>query len=545
MWYQDAVIYSVDVRRFADSNGDGIGDFPGLTAKLPYLSSLGVSLVWLLPFFETPGYDNGYDVSNYYRVDPNTGTLQDFIHFVQKAGEHGIRVIADLVVNHTSNEHPWFEASRRDPKSRFRNFYMWTDMPPKLDPDDTPIFPGEEDSVWTYDEIARSYYFHRFYKYQPDLNVANDEVRHEITKIIDFWMAFGLAGFRVDAAPIIVGENGLASSEPEDPHGPLRDMHRELCHRMPDGLLVGEANVPPAEIKKFFGQGDQLGLLFNFLLNSYLYHALAREEAAPITEALTLLPVPPEKCGWANFLRTLDELDLSRLTEADRQETFAVFARDPDMRLYERGIRRRLAPMLEGDQRRLEMIHSLLFSLPGSPTLVYGDEIGLGEDLSQDARNSVRVPMQWSGGRNAGFSSAAATKLVQPIVKQGKFSHRRVNVEKQDADPNSLLNKIRRFSVVRRESEAIKRAALQAIHTGHKAVLGHRCQHDGGGLIMLHNLSRKPARVSINSGFSGEGSFTDLISNNVITFTDGQIQMTLPPYGYSWGQLSSPAAETK
>jgi maltose alpha-D-glucosyltransferase/alpha-amylase len=537
MWYQDAVIYSVDVKRFADANGDGIGDFEGLTGKLPYLSRLGVTIVWLMPFFDSPGRDNGYDISDFYRVDPKVGTLQDFIRFVQKAGEQGIRVIADLVVNHTSNEHPWFEAARREPKSGFHDYYIWTDMPPRLEEEDAPIFPGEEDGVWTYDEIAHAYYFHRFYHYQPDLNVANPEVRREIRKVIDFWMSFGLAGFRVDAAPIIVGANGLANSEPEDPHGPLKDMHDAVCAHMKDGLLVGEANVKPAEIKKYFGKGDQLGLLFNFLLNSYLYLALAREKAAPLAEAMTLLPVPPDGCGWANFLRTLDELDLSRLPDHERLETCDVFAPDEGMRLYNRGIRRRLAPMLNGDPKRLEMLYSLLFSLPGSPTIVYGDEIGMGEDLSQSGRTSVRVPMQWTAGKNAGFSDAPAKQLIQPVVTEGAFSHRKVNVEEQEADPDSLLNKIRRFARLRRSSDAIARAAMQAIHTGHEAVLGHRCQSDGGGLIVLHNFSRKPAAVDVGSGLSGEGVLKDLVSGEEFTFQDGQVQITLPGYGYVWGQL--------
>lgn len=539
MWYQDALIYSVDVEKFADGNGDGIGDFQGLTEKLPYLDSVGVTLVWLLPFFDSPDRDNGYDVRDYYRVNPQVGTLQDFITFVQKAGEYGIRVIADLVVNHTSNEHPWFEAARRDRNSRFRNYYIWTDMPPRVEQGDTNIFPGEEDGVWNYDEIAHAYYFHRFYHYQPDLNVLNPEVRQEISKIVDFWMAFGLAGFRVDAAPIMIGSNGLTDSQPDDPHGPLREMHDEVCARRKDGLLLGEANVPPEEIKKFFGQGDQLGLLFNFLLNAYLYLALAREEAAPIENALTLLPVPPDQCGWANFLRTLDELDLSRLPDNERLETCAAFAPDEGMRLYGRGIRRRIAPMFNGDAKRLEMVYSLLFSLPGSPTLVYGDEIGLGEDLSRPGRDAVRVPMQWTAGRNGGFSTAPAGSLVQPVVKDGPFSFRRVNVEKQEKDPNSLLNRIRVFNKARRSSDAIHRATLQAIHTGHKAVLGHRCPSDGGGLIILHNLSRKPAKLQLPSGLTGPGTLKDMISGVEVSFTDGQVRLTLEPYGYFWGQLTA------
>ncbi len=541
MWYQDAVIYAVDVEKFYDGDGDGVGDFQGLTEKLPYLRSLGVTCLWLLPFYDTPDRDNGYDIRDYYRINPKTGTLQDFITFIQRSGEQGIRVIADLVVNHTSDEHPWFQAARRDPKSRFRDYYVWTERPPRLEADDQTIFPGEEDSVWTYDEVASSYYFHRFYHYQPDLNVANPEVRREIIKIIDYWMALGVAGFRVDAAPIIVGENGLDRSAPEDPNGPLRDMHKAVCGRREDALLLGEANVPPEQISRFFGEGDQLGLLFNFFLNAHLYLAFAREEAFPIEHAITLLPVPPEHCGWANFLRTLDELDLSRLSDKDRFETYDVFAPEPRMRLYNRGIRRRLAPMFEGDPRRLELINSLLFSLPGSPTLIYGDEIGMGEDLDQEGRNAVRLPMQWSAAKNGGFSSAPPRNLIQAALKDGAFSPRRINVEKQDKDQSSLLNKIRKFSQLRRDNVAIKRAPLSSFQTGHKAVLGHRCQHEGGGMLFLHNLSRRTAKVDFAIALTGPAALNDIIGDRTIELRHGRVSIELAPYQYMWTSLISKA----
>lgn len=537
MWYQDAIIYAVDVEKFADSDGDGVGDFKGLTAKLPYLRSLGVTCVWLLPFFDTPDRDNGYDIRDYYRVNPRTGTLEDFVEFIQRSGEQGMRVIADLVVNHTSNEHPWFEAARRDERSCFRNYYIWAEVPPRLDPDDENIFPGEEDSVWTYDEVAHAYYFHRFYDFQPDLNIRNDQVRAEILKIVDYWVSLGVYGFRVDAAPIMIGENGLARSAPEDPHGPLREINHHLTQRHADGLLLGEANVKPEEISRFFGSGNQLGLLFNFLLNAYLYLAFAREDATPINQALALLPLPPETCGWANFVRTLDELDLSRLSADERQETYKVFAPDPGMRLYDRGIRRRLAPMFSNDKRRLELAYSLLFGLPGSPAMIYGDEIGLGEDLSQQARNAVRVPMQWSAARNAGFSSAPAKDLIQPVVKDGPFSYRKVNVEMQDADPKSLLNRIRHFAKLRREHPQIGRAPLQPIATGNPAVFGHRVQHEGGGLIMLHNLSRKAQSVNLETGLMGAGALRDIIGDSTHKIAGGKAKIKLAAYGSIWGRV--------
>ena len=539
MWFQDAIIYAVDVEKFADGDDDGVGDFKGLTSKLPYLRSLGVTCVWLLPFFDTPDRDNGYDVRGYYRVNSKTGTLEDFLEFIRRCGEQGIRVIADLVVNHTSNEHPWFEAARRDDKSRFRDYYIWAETPPRIDPDSETIFPGEETSVWTYDEVAHAYYFHRFYDFQPDLNIRNPQVLHEILNIVDYWIAMGVYGFRVDAAPIMIGPNGLDRSAPEDPHGPLREINKLLTERHADGLLLGEANVQPAEIGRFFGSGDQLELLFNFLLNAYLYLAFAREDATPIRHALTLLPQPPETCGWANFLRTLDELDLSRLSESERREAFAIFGPDPDMQLYNRGIRRRLAPMFKGNLEWLQLAYSLLFSLPGAPTLIYGDEIGLGEDLSQQGRNAVRSPMQWSSGRNGGFSEAPANQLIQPVIKEGPFSYRKVNVEAQDKDPRSLLNTIRRFSEIRRNHPAIGKAPLQAINTGNDAVFGHRVQGDGGGMIMLHNLSSKPQKLEVDAGLIHGGKLRDMISDAVFTLEDGRLKTKLPSYGYLWGILET------
>lgn len=537
MWFQDALIYAIDVEKFADGNGDGVGDFKGLIEKLPYLRSLGVTCIWLLPFFDTPDRDNGYDVRDYYRINPRTGTLADFQEFIRRSGEQGMRVIADLVVNHTSNEHPWFEAARRDENSMFREFYVWADVPPRIEPDSETIFPGEEDSVWTYDEVAHAYYFHRFYAFQPDLNVRNDEVLREILKIVDFWVSLGVYGFRVDAAPIMIGKNGIDRSAPEDPHGPLRAINSLLTRRHADGLLLGEANVKPEQIKRFFGEGDQLGLLFNFLLNSYLYLAFAREEAAPILQALLLLPQPPETCGWANFLRTLDELDLSRLSDEEREETYKVFAPQPEMRLYNRGIRRRLAPMFEGNKKRLELAYSLLFSLPGAPTLIYGDEIGLGDDLSREGRNAVRTPMQWNASKNAGFSSAAASDLIQPVVRTGSFSYRKTNVQVQDEDSSSLLNSIRRFSKIRREHPAIGRSPLLAAPTSNPAVFCHRIQQDGGGLLMLHNLSRKSQTLQIDTGFTGEGVIRDLVTGKEHSFSGGQARVQLGPYGFIWGQM--------
>jgi maltose alpha-D-glucosyltransferase/alpha-amylase len=406
-----------------------------------------------------------------------------------------------------------------------------------VDVDGGTIFPGEEDSVWTYDEVANAYYFHRFYKFQPELNIANPEVRREIAKVMQFWMSFGLAGFRVDAAPIMIGENGLERSEPRDPHGVLKDMNTVLRERRPEGLLMGEANVEPKKLKEFFGAGQGLGLLFNFYLNAFFFLALAREDSAPIAQALTELPQPPQDCGWANFLRSLDELDLSRLSEEERQETFGALAPQETMQLYGRGIRRRIAPMLDGDVKRMELVHSLVLSLPGTTVLMYGDEIGIGEDLGQQGRNAVRVPMQWSGERNAGFSTAPAKDLVQAVVTEGAFSYKRLNVEAQDKDPNSLLNRVRKLVALRRQHPIIHKAPLQALETGTTAVLGHRCPDEGGGLLMLHNLSRKAAKVDIGTALGRAAHLRDLITGETHGIDKGRLKLELQPYQYIWGLL--------
>jgi maltose alpha-D-glucosyltransferase/alpha-amylase len=359
-WYEEAVIYCIDVEKFADGNGDGIGDFIGLTGKLTYLSELGITCIWLLPFYRSPDRDNGYDVSDFYSVNPKVGTLDDFLTFLHSAGEHGIRVVIDLVVNHTSDQHPWFQAARRDDETRYRDYYVWTADPPPVAAGAKSIFPGEVDSLWTYDEIARAYYFHHFYDFQPELNAANPQVREEILRVVDYWIAFGVSGFRLDAAPLIIADKGLEHANPRDPHGILREIGDYLQGRRPGGVLLGEVNLPPEASGAFFGEGDQLQLLLNFMLACYLFAGFAKEEAAVINQGLSLLPEPPPGCGWVNFLRNLDELDFSRVPPDLKEAVFEAFAPKKEMELFGRGIRRRVAPMLSGDQRRIELAFSIV-----------------------------------------------------------------------------------------------------------------------------------------------------------------------------------------
>jgi maltose alpha-D-glucosyltransferase / alpha-amylase len=532
LWWKDAIIYAVDVERFYDSDGDGHGDFKGLTSKLPYLADLGVTCLWILPFYPSSHRDNGYDITDYLRLDPRYGLFPDFLECLHKAGEYGIRVIIDLVAHHTSDEHPWFEAARYNPKCRYRNYYIWSEHPPPVEPDKGTIFPGEEDSVWTYDEHARSFYYHRFYHFQPSLNFADVNVRDEIESILDYWLSFGIAGFRIDAASHI-GDNPLAEAGlvPKPPDV-LYDLYQRATQLKPDVLLLGEVDENPAKMGEFF-DGTRLNMMFNFFLSNYLFLALADESSEPIHRALSLLPTVPANGQWANFLRNLDEADLERLDQDELQRVFQAFAPDEKMRIYGRGIRRRLAPMLDGDLRRIKMAYSLLFSMPGSPVVVYGDELGMGEDLEQHGRNAVRSPMQWSAGKNGGFSTSPASKLVQPMVDDGQYSFKHINVDAQQKDPDSILAFIKKLIQLRRANKAIGAGFCTVLDSGSNAVIAHHYKSDHSPLLFLHNLKNKAGRIDMQLG-PGLEPLIDLFGGQGEIITDGRLKIQLEPYGIRW-----------
>jgi maltose alpha-D-glucosyltransferase/alpha-amylase len=532
-WYEEAVIYSIDVEKFADGNGDGIGDFIGLTEKLTYLSDLGITCIWLLPFYRTPDRDNGYDVSDFYSINPKVGTLDDFLSFLHSAGEHGIRIVIDLVVNHTSDQHPWFQAARRDDKTRYRDYYVWSPDPPPVAAGARSIFPGEVGSLWTYDEVARAYYFHNFYDFQPELNAANPQVRDEILRIVDYWIAFGVSGFRLDAAPLIIADKGLEHANPRDPHGILRQIGGYLQARRPGGVLLGEVNLPPEASDTFFGEGDPLQHLLNFMLACYLVAGFAQEDAEVINGGLSLLPEPPSGCGWVNFLRNLDELDFSRVPSDLKAAVFEAFAPEDRMQVFGRGVRRRVAPMLEADQRRIELAFSIVFSLKGPPLIVYGDEIGIGEDLSQAGRNSVRVPMQWSAGKNAGFSDAKTGKLCQPVIADGPFSYKKVNVSDQQIDSASLLNRVRRFIRVRRNQPIFTKGRSVRLSAADPAVLVHGFEDAGDLLLLVHNLAGRRMATEINFGGMQPRRFRDLMNDAEFEVKKNP-RLQLEPYAYRW-----------
>jgi maltose alpha-D-glucosyltransferase/alpha-amylase len=530
-WWRNAIIYGVDVGTFLDANGDGVGDLAGLASRLDYLEGLGITCLWLLPFFPTPNRDNGYDVRDFYGVCPRHGDLGDFVELLREAHARGIRVMIDLVVEHTSDEHPWFQAARSDPGSPYRDFYIWVDEPPE-NPRYQPIFPGVEETVWSWDEAAGQYYFHQFYRFQPSLNHANPRVQEEVKKILGFWLQLGVDAVRVDAASHMIEAKGRQRID--RPHQILKEYYRFAARRRGDVAMMGESDVEASRLADFFGDGNELTLLMNFLLNNYLYLALARESAEPLIRGLNLLP--GTDCGqWTNFLRNLDEVDLERLTLSEREEVFRVFAPKEEMRIYGRGIRRRLAPMLGGDRRRIELAFSLLLTLPGAPLLVYGDEIGMGEDLSLPERQAVRTVMQWSNDRNAGFSAGDQEKLAMPAISSGPFSYRKVNVAAQEYDPNSLLSWVQRAIRTRNQTPEFGWGNYRVLETRDEAVFAHRCDWGKNTVIAVHNLGAKPASVTLELSGDGADYLVDVLSDRGYEKVNGdEHRLELEGYGYRW-----------
>jgi maltose alpha-D-glucosyltransferase/alpha-amylase len=533
LWYKNAIIYCLDVEKYVDSNGDGIGDFEGLTRRLDYLAGLGVTCIWLQPFYPSPNRDNGYDVSDYYGVHQKHGSLGQFVDFMNHAEQIGLRVIVDLVVNHTSDRHPWFQAARRDPKSRYRDWYVWSKKRP-ADHDTGMVFPGVQKTTWTRDAAAGEYYFHRFYEFQPDLNTMNRAYQQEMLRIMGFWLQLGVSGFRMDAVPFLIERKG-ADVKPQKNYELLHEMRDFLQWRKRDAILLAEANVPPGESLQYFGElGDRLQMMLNFPVNQRLFYALATADLKPLTQALEATYDRPRAAQWVNFLRSHDELDLGRLTAAQRQRVFDAFGPSKDMQLYDRGIRRRLAPMLDNDRRKLELAFSLLFTLPGTPMLQYGDEIGLGDDLSLPERECARTPMQWSSDRHGGFSTGRRT--VRPVISDAIYGYKRVNVEAQRRDPHSLLNWMERKIRMRRECPEISWGDWKILKTNAADVLVMLYEWRGHSLVFLHNFTDKPRAVRLERpAVAGASMLVDLLAaNDSRAAASGRHEVQLDPYGYRW-----------
>jgi maltose alpha-D-glucosyltransferase/alpha-amylase len=538
LWYKNAIIYCLSVGTYMDANGDGIGDFTGLTRRLDYLHGLGITAIWLMPFQVSPHRDDGYDVSDYYGVDPRYGTIGDFVEFTHGAKQRGIRVLIDLVINHTSNEHSWFKEARGDPQSKFRDWYIWSKKKPS-DADRGMVFPGVQKSTWTFDKEAKAWYFHRFYEFQPDLNTSHPEVQAEILKIMGFWIQLGVSGFRMDAVPFVISTKGPNVREPEEQYDMLRGFREFLQWRQGDCIVLGEANVLPETDMEYFGSdGDRLQMMFNFQANQNLFYALASADTRPLVKAMRATKPRPATAQWGMFLRNHDELDLGRLTEEQRQQVFAAFGPDPEMQLYDRGIRRRLAPMFDGDQRRLELAYSLLFTLPGTPVIRYGDEIGMGDNLRLPERNCARTPMQWSNEPHGGFTKS--DKPHVPVITGGPYGYEHINAAIQRRHPDSLLNWTERIIRMRKEVPEVGWGDFTVIPTRDPSVLVMRYDWRNNWVLFAHNFAAKPHEVTFSVGLDGENAEYGRLLINLLAEEhsragdDGKHRMVIEGYGYRW-----------
>jgi maltose alpha-D-glucosyltransferase/alpha-amylase len=535
LWYKNAVVYCLSVGTFMDANGDGIGDFEGLMRRLDYLHGLGITAIWLMPFQTSPGRDDGYDVSDYYGVNPAHGTLGDFVELTHGAKQRGIRVIIDLVVNHTSDQHRWFQEARRDPKSKYRDWYVWSHKKPG-NANKGMVFPGVQKSTWSYDKEARAWYFHRFYDFQPDLNTSNPHVQAEILKIMGFWIQLGVSGFRMDAVPFLISTKGPRVKKPVEQYDMLRSLRAFLQWRVGDSIILAEANVLPETDMEYFGKdGDRMHMMFNFQVNQNLFYALAAADCRPLVRALKATMHQPETAQWGQFLRNHDELDLGRLTEEQRQHVFKCFGPEESMQLYDRGIRRRLAPMLNGDRRLIELAYSLLFTLPGTPVLRYGDEIAMGDALELPERDCARTPMQWSTEPQGGFTTS--DKPVLPVISDGPYGYQHVNAAEQRRDPKSFLNWTERIVRMRKEVPEVGWGEFEILPVRNPAVLAIRYDWRNNSVLFVHNLSDTPREVAFSTGLRGpEGRLLVnlLTDNHSHAANDGKHHLLLEAYGYRW-----------
>lgn len=542
VWYKDAIVYQIHVKSFFDSNDDGIGDFKGLITRLDYIASLGVDTLWLLPFYPSPRRDDGYDIAAYTEVHPDYGTLADVRRFIAEAHRRGLRVITELVINHTSDQHPWFQRARRArPGTAARNFYVWSDTDQAY-AGTRIIFCDTEKSNWTWDPVAGAYFWHRFYSHQPDLNFDNPRVLKSVLRVMRFWLDLGVDGLRLDAIPYLIEREGTSNENLPETHAVLKQIRAYLDEHYPGRMLLAEANQWPEDTQEYFGRGDECHMAFHFPLMPRMYMAIAREDRFPITDIMRQTPEIPETCQWAIFLRNHDELTLEMVTDSERDYLWEVYAADRRARIN-LGIRRRLSPLLERDRRRMELMTSLLLSMPGTPVLYYGDEIGMGDNIHLGDRDGVRTPMQWSPDRNGGFSRADPEKLVLPAIMDALYGFPAVNVESQARDPHSLLNWTRRMLALRRQHRAFGRGALRFLYPGNRKILAYLRSYEDETILCVANLSRAPQAVELDlADFEGR-SPVELTGDTVFP-PIGQLTylLTLPPYGFYWFQLRADAA---
>ena len=541
-WYRDAVIYELHIKAYADANGDGVGDFRGLTERLDHVQSLGVNTIWLLPFYPSPQRDDGYDVANYEDVHPNYGTLDDFRAFVVEAHRRGLRVITELVVNHTSDQHPWFQAARRAPKgSPERNFYVWSDDN-TLYTGTRIIFTDTEKSNWTWDEVAQQYFWHRFFSHQPDLNFDNPAVLEAVLKTMEFWLEMGVDGFRLDAIPYLIERDGTSNENLRETHDVIKKIRARIESHYPGRLLLAEANMWPEDVREYFGDGDECQMAYHFPLMPRMYMAIAQEDRHPIVEILAQTPEIPDNCQWAIFLRNHDELTLEMVTSKERDYMYRMYASDARARIN-LGIRRRLAPLLENDRARIELMNGLLLSMPGTPVLYYGDEIGMGDNIFLGDRDGVRTPMQWTSDRNGGFSRADPQRLYLPPIQDPIYGFEALNVEAQSREPSSLMNWTKRLLAVRSGSQAFGRGRFTMLHPGNRKVLAYVREYQDDVILCVFNVSRvaQPVELALEA-YKGRVPVEMLGRNAFPTIGDHPYMMTLPAYGFFWFRLATDAA---
>jgi maltose alpha-D-glucosyltransferase/alpha-amylase len=543
-WYRDAIVYQTHVKAFQDANGDGIGDVRGLTARLDYLAELGITALWLLPFFPSPLRDDGYDISDYLNVHPSYGTLDDVRRLVAEAHDRGIRVIAELVVNHTSDQHPWFQRARSAPAgSPERAFYVWSDDDRRF-AGTRIIFTDTETSNWAWDPVAGQYYWHRFFSHQPDLNFQNPAVIGAIVDVMRFWSKIGIDGFRLDAVPYLCEREGTSNENLPETHGVIKVLRAVLEQEFPDSIFLAEANQWPEDLSSYFGEGDECHMCFHFPLMPRLFMAVADEDRYPIHDILRQTPPIPDNCQWAVFLRNHDELTLEMVSDRERERMNAVYAIEPRMRLNV-GIRRRLAPLLENDRRRIELLNGLLLSMPGTPVIYYGDEIGMGDNLFLKDRDGVRTPMQWSPDRNGGFSSAEQIRLYAPPVTDPTYGYEAVNVESQARNPTSLLNWMRRIIAVRTATSAFGRGTLTLLYPANRHVLAYLREFEDETVLVVANLASTAQAAQLDlAQFAGRAPFEMLGSTSFPPIATGPYTITLGPYGFFWFSLVRDPAGT-
>ena len=543
-WYKDAIIYELHVKAFFDSNQDGIGDFPGLIQKLDYLQGLGVTCLWLLPFYPSPLRDDGYDISNYRGVHPGYGTRKDFRLFVREAHRRGIRVVTELVINHTSDQHPWFQAARNAPVgSPKRDYYVWSDTPEKYK-DVRIIFTDSEPSNWTWDPVAKQYYWHRFFHHQPDLNFDNPKVLRAVFKIMRFWLDMGVDGMRLDAIPYLIEREGTNCENLPESHEILRQFRKEMDANYPDRMFLAEANQWPADVLPYFGDSDECHMTFHFPLMPRMFMAIRQEDRHPIVEIMRQTPDIPADCQWALFLRNHDELTLEMVTDEERDYMVKEYAADPRMRLNV-GIRRRLAPLIGNSRRRIELLNMLLFSLPGTPVLYYGDEIGMGDNIYLGDRDGVRTPMQWSGDRNAGFSRADFARLYAPPIMDTLYGYQAINVEAQERDPSSLLQWMKRLIALRKRYKAFGRGTLEFLHPRNRKVLAYLREYQDERFLVVANLSRFVQPVELD--LSSRKGLTPIEAFGRVSFpaiSDAPYFLSLAPSSCIWFQLETVSGAT-